>query len=431
MFSGGRPQISFTELFAAAQNPILFLAPWADASSSTLIAFEEAAAGRVIYHHPVPSQRSLRSLVMDIVAQFERVFPGTGDGIRALPSGASPADLGQALAVNLSRQAQPFVLVIDDFEPRTLGEEMVQFLGALGRGILPGGRLLLSAHQLYYADWGDLLANGSAAVISATHMRGRLTFSLQAKPAPQLEVRAFGRGTAFLNGREISHWEGALPRSMFFYLVSHPLISRDDIFLDFWPQPQVSLKDATDIFHVTKHKVSEVLGRHLGTSRMLELTRYKQGFYIPSSRISRYYDVADFTATLQLLTSNPSGEWAERLLRRAVDLYKGPFLVGTENAWVQRIRTRLAREYSDALIKLGMMVSARGDDGEALNLLEHAVMLRPEREDVRRAYISTLAARGDMDEAREQYQRMLREIYLPLSIAITPETRALASQIGA
>jgi two-component SAPR family response regulator len=141
--------------------------------------------------------------------------------------------------------------------------------------------------------------------------------------------------------------------------------------------------------------------------------------------------VADFTATLRMLAANPSAESAERLLRRAVDLYKGPFLVGTENAWVQRIRTHLAREYSDALIKLGMMVSARGDDGEALNLLEHAVMLRPEREDVRRAYISTLAARGDMDEAREQYQRMLREIYLPLGIAIMPETRALASQIGA
>ena len=83
-----------------------------------------------------------------------------------------------------------------------------------------------------------------------------------------LEVRALGNGHVLLDGREVEDWDGLLPRSLFFYLVDKGMTTRNDIFDTFWPT--LSVREATNVFHVTKRKISEVLGT--------DLTVYWSGF---------------------------------------------------------------------------------------------------------------------------------------------------------
>jgi len=99
-----------------------------------------------------------------------------------------------------------------------------------------------------------------------------------------LEVRALGTGRVLLNGIEVNEWDGLLPRSLFFYLVDRGMTTRNDIFETFWPK--LSVREATNVFHVTKRKISEVLG--------IDLTIYWSGFYRISPNIQLSYDVVLF-----------------------------------------------------------------------------------------------------------------------------------------
>jgi two-component SAPR family response regulator len=80
-------------------------------------------------------------------------------------------------------------------------------------------------------------------------------YNPQGQSKPTLETYALGRGYGIVNGQTINNWDGALPRNLFFYFVDHPLITRDQIFEVFWPR--LATKDATNVFHVTKRKISE------------------------------------------------------------------------------------------------------------------------------------------------------------------------------
>src|SRR5690606_6778276 len=84
-----------------------------------------------------------------------------------------------------------------------------------------------------------------------------------------LEVRALGTGRVLRDGKSVDNWDGLLPRSLFFYLVDKGMTTRNDIFNTFWPN--LSVREATNVFHVTKRKISEVLGT--------DLTVYWSGFY--------------------------------------------------------------------------------------------------------------------------------------------------------
>jgi len=98
-----------------------------------------------------------------------------------------------------------------------------------------------------------------------------------------------GRGYAYINGNSIDEWDGPLPRSVFFYFVDHPLMTRDEILETFWPE--VGKQEATNVFHVTKLKITERIG--------FEMTVYSSGFYRPSKDMIFHYDVAQFEGEIK------------------------------------------------------------------------------------------------------------------------------------
>jgi hypothetical protein len=99
-----------------------------------------------------------------------------------------------------------------------------------------------------------------------------------------LEVRALGSGQVLIDGRQIDQWDGALPRALFFYFVDRGMTTRDEVFSTFWPE--LSTREATNVFHVTKRKISEILN--------VDLTVYSSGFYRISPHIDLFYDVVAF-----------------------------------------------------------------------------------------------------------------------------------------
>lgn len=234
-----------------------------------------------------------------------------------------------------------------------------------------------------------------------------------------LEVRAFGDGHVYLDGRLVENWDGVLPRSLFFYLVDRGMATRNDIFETFWPN--LTSKEATNVFHVTKRKISEVLG--------IDLTTYWSGFYRISSSVELSYDVILFTEMLQnsAVSENPQDE--EDLLRNAIGLYRGNFLHGSDMEWVKKRRIKLSQDYAEALASLAKVKEDQQDYESALGLYLRAATNSRHREDLT-ASIMQLYDRMQMhDDALRMYEQFCQELQEELHMEPAARLQSLAAGI--
>lgn len=194
-----------------------------------------------------------------------------------------------------------------------------------------------------------------------------------------LEVRALGAGQVVVNGRSVASWDGVLPRALFFYLVDRGMATRSDIFATFWPK--LTTREATNVFHVTKRKINEILG--------IDLTVYWSGYYRLSPDITLSYDTILFSELAQQ-GEITQGDEAEALLERALVLYRGAYLSTLDTDWVRRRRSELAQMHAEVLSLLGTLKEQRGDLQGALNCYIRAVRYSGEQADLL-AGISRLA----------------------------------------
>lgn len=235
-----------------------------------------------------------------------------------------------------------------------------------------------------------------------------------------LEVRSLGSGWVHLNGIPVTDWDGLLPRSLFFFLVDKGMTTRNDIFQTFWPN--LTVREATNVFHVTKRKISEVLG--------IDLTSYWSGFYHISPKIELSYDVVQFSEMVQNSIIQPPEE-SSRLLRHAISLYRNDFLVGMSPEWVKPRREELQRQYGDALNNLARNVEQEGDTEQALGLYLRAIKSTRHREDI--AYNAMMIYRktGRLQDALLVYERLREEVERELNVAPARYIQELVSAIQA
>jgi two-component SAPR family response regulator len=235
-----------------------------------------------------------------------------------------------------------------------------------------------------------------------------------------LEVRALGEGRVQLNGEKIENWDGLLPRALFFYLVDRGMVTRNEIFETFWPT--LTTREATNVFHVTKRKISEVLGA--------DLTVYWSGFYHISPRIQLSYDTALFTQMIQ--DSAVMGlEESVNLARQAIDLYRGDFLTSMDMKWTQRRRLDLRQTYGEALMALAKTTEKLGNHEEALGLYLQASATNRQREDLVQNIMRLYHELGKPKDALYVYHRLQEELRASLDVAPARSLQELAAEIEA
>lgn len=236
-----------------------------------------------------------------------------------------------------------------------------------------------------------------------------------------LEVRALGRGHVLLNGKPITDWDGELPHDLFFFLVDKGMTTRAQIFETFWPD--LPPNEATNVFHVTKRKINEVLG--------VDLTQYTGGFYRIAPEIELMYDVSLFSEMLQQSAVEQKSA-SQDLLRRAIWLYRGEFLGSVQSptlAWAQRRRSELAQQYGEALMQYAKIIEAAGDARAALGLYIRASAYNRQREDLAGLIMSLYRDLGMHQSALDTYDRIEKDIADTLSISPAQWLQDLAANI--
>lgn len=222
-----------------------------------------------------------------------------------------------------------------------------------------------------------------------------LDYGQMQKQGQVLEVHTLGPTVTFINGRPIQNWEGQLPFSFFYFMVDRGMVTRNDIFETFWPA--LIRKEATNIFHVTKRKVNEILDH--------DLTLFGAGFYRLSDSIHLYYDVVMFQEAVQAADISHDPQQAIYLYEKALHLYRGPFLNGLDMDWAISRREELQQVYVDVLVNLAGLYEKDGRLAESFGLQKQAFSLLPYREDLTQHLLARALQNGQTRLAQEVYEK--------------------------
>jgi DNA-binding SARP family transcriptional activator len=366
----------------------------------------------VIVHPSYVQQHMLLNLLLDQTGTVYVRFDG---------SNLTDSDLDDQIENELAHQATSLanikILVLDECD-RANVEAFDTFLPRLLSQLRTGRVVILSRDVPRCVLNNDALRSQTHFVpTDETLMLS--DYVQQNDDAILLEVRALGAGRILLNGKNIDNWDGVLPRSLFFYLVDRGMTTRSEIFDTFWPS--LSTREATNVFHVTKRKISEVLG--------MDLTVYWSGFYRISPEIKLSYDSALFSEMIQD-SAVASPEEATRLLERAISLYHCDFLTSVEMDWVNRRRKELLEAYGEALISLAKMVEKTGQYARALGLFVRAAMTNPQREDLARSIMLLYQELGQHEDAIATYERLEAELERSLGVSPAPQLQELRANIS-
>lgn len=412
----------------SAGKKVVLLYPWTNYRTLFLTHFLSTKQSGLLYYRIKGEQSSLSSWLTEMVSELSQVLDSFGDNLKQALRGGKPETLGEALAADLKAyNGGEVALFIDEFDRAPLNGDFRKFIKAAVAALPAKAQLAFSSRLLTYQPWYDMVASGEAMVLGTEYRKDDVMFTVEPVPKPQLEVYSLGRGYALVNGQQITNWDGALPRNLFFYFMDHPLVTRDEIFQTFWPD--LSVKEATNVFHVTKRKISERISMKVGSSKNYELTQYSGGFYMPSEKIVRHYDVSDFQDAIERSMISSSDEQEEALLARAIEVYKAPFLQTVMMHWTGERRDQLRQLYSQALISMGRIHKRRGNWEHSLGFFVRSLKETPEREDIHREVITIYLKQDMPQDALMQYRNLEQTLRETLNISPSRDTRELLSLI--
>ncbi|MCS6836564.1 MAG: bacterial transcriptional activator domain-containing protein [Anaerolineae bacterium] len=338
------------------------------------------------------------------------------------------SEIGELLAEALNQHdTQPIMLYLDEVERVRDEADFHAFIHALLRGLAEHVQLLISARTLHRKPWISYLQAREAVVLSTEARSTALTFTTEPQERPQVDVYGFGRGRVFVNGHEITTWDGLLPRYIFFFLMDNELVTRDQIFATFWPD--LPVKEATNVFHVTKRKISERISTAASDGQNYEFTTYCGGFYMPSDKVCRHYDVADFEKLMEHGYYCDSDDERLDLFLKAVGLYRAPFLETINMPWVIQHREKLRMMFVDALVSIGRIMRARNQSQPAVGYFQRALREVPQREDIHREVMELYVLLNRDQDAVRQYRFLERHLQQTMGLMPSKETRQLFDRI--
>lgn len=398
------------------KTPILVIYPRHNAHNA-LVALILRNTKSQIYYYPLRDEdNTLRKMLANLVSDMQ--FPEDfGEQTQsALNKNESPQGLAEAFSADLGGLRKGnYILALDELDrlPRD-ASDVDGFFRTLAEKLPKNVQIVVNGRDLYRQPWNDLILNGLAATIGHNNAVEEGIFREQA-PRGQIEFYSLsGSSRLMSDGRAVHSWDGSLPRNLAYYFIDHPMVTRDEIFRIFWPH--LGVKEATNVFHVTKRKISEKLG--------YEITAYSGGFYVPSPRVNIMYDAREFEKQIEEALAG-SDEVAPAKWYRAVQLYRHPYLEGLDMAWMLEKREKLRNDFAQALIGLGRMHRALNEPDRALGYFLRAVAEKPDREDVHRNIMTIYHETGRPKDVVAQYKTLESTLKRTLGISPSTETRAM------
>jgi LuxR family maltose regulon positive regulatory protein len=220
-----------------------------------------------------------------------------------------------------------------------------------------------------------------------------------AERLPAVEVKALGDLQVLMEGREILNleWESEKSKELLLLLLTHERpLRRDEIVTALWPEAGASR--AISAFHSNLYRVR----RALYTECVIE----SGGTYTLNPAGAFRYDVREFERAVE--TARRMAEDAPGYvdtLRRATDLYRGPFAPGFEGEWVNARRLKLEQAFLEIGAKLADWFLRRGDHAGAVHTCQRLLEYDPYNEAACYKLMKAHQASGDHEASLYAFRR--------------------------
>ena len=380
-------------------RPIVIIYPRHRGRNALVAMFLQHYQENVVYYSLTPGDTSLKAWLQHMVknAMFPEEFGGQTRA--ALAAKGSPEDLAEALGADLAAlRSDSYMLLLDSFDILKPDKTTDRFFRALADALPGHVRVVISARLLDLQPWNDLLHAGSVGVVGNEEALGGGIYG-EDPALGQLEVLALSGGHVYIDGRPVTSWDGSLPRHLFYFFVYHPMVTRDQIFEVFWPH--MSVKEATNVFHVTKRRLHKALD--------FDVLVHEGGYYRVNPDVSIYYDIMAFVGAL-VKGRSPETEDKPAVWQEAIDLYRGPFLQGHSDDWIVQRRSDYQTGYLEALSEMARIRLEEGRQENALGLLLRAVSENDRYEPIHRQIMQLYANLGRRSEAAAHYQKLVEKL---------------------
>ena len=229
--------------------------------------------------------------------------------------------------------------------------------------------------------------------------------------------------------REVLRFEGKTQRKPLALLKLLIAFGVRDVPIDklvaiLWPDP---LTDGQKAFEITVHRLRKLLGDDdviQVTDRRVSLN--PKLVWVDANALERRLtalgaalDAGDFER-----------DEIAAVLKETLALYGGAFLDGEPDAaWQVSVRSRLAAQFQQFLLRLGEYWEERKEWSRAAELYQRGIVVDPLAESMYRRLMACLHALGQRAEAIEVYRRCRQALSITLGVAPTAVTEALYARI--
>lgn len=243
-------------------------------------------------------------------------------------------------------------------------------------------------------------------------------------PGIPLHVTALGRFTVAIDGATVpdNAWQARKGIVLLALLAeSAPrIVAAERVEQLLWPDTPESARQALQTV------VSRVRKAFRATrADAPDPVRFERTGYMLAPEYSLLYDVGSFEAACDAARAAPSEARRASALSEAVSLYRGDFLDGYTDDWVDSRRRALAFRAYEAAELLAALRARQGTPLDAIRLYEGVLERDPCREASQVGLVTALVAAGRRDEAVRVYHASVRA--LKKSLGLPPGAELVAA----
>jgi len=225
-------------------------------------------------------------------------------------------------------------------------------------------------------------------------------------------------------------WTTRRSRDILCFITSrrHHRASKDTIIDTFWGETDFEVVEKN--FHPTVSHIRKALNSNQPLKQNFLL--YRDGDYQLNAEYSYRIDLEEFDRLLN------EGENARRArdfdkcleaYERAIALYRGEFMQGSYEPWVEEQRTYYRQQYLRLLEALASVAQKTGDWSKSMLLAQRILHEDQFREDIHCLILRAQAALGNRGAVKEHYEGLKRLLQEELGVEPSAETRKLYEEL--
>ena len=249
-------------------------------------------------------------------------------------------------------------------------------------------------------------------------------------PPDVLAVRMLGSFELMIDGRRVVHWQGQRAQSLMQFLAAHRRrhVPCHELIMALWP-------DAAE--DSGRHRLHQAVYELRGTLRAIGADRKPivctGGGYRLDREVPIWVDVEAFDDLATGMSRCLDGEREDEAIelgQQALELYRGDFLGQVTDAeWATTERNRLRARFVQLSVHLGELLTARGDHGAALTVVDPVLSMEPWNEDATVIKMRCHARTGARSLAAAAYRSCAEALSCELGIAPAAQTTRVYDQI--